>query len=350
MFLILSKTQSRKQHLQNVASSFIRIGRLLEQGYPLEAALRFVQLHVIQTTSDQIDEVLVNLKEGHSVHEAFRSFDIPASIKSFLYFYDHQGNLAQGFTHAGTLLVQRQKVLADISKLLRYPLVLIFFCALVLLLMFQFVIPHFRSFFTMMNDTPPLLTQVFFSFVNHLPYIVGGCLVILVPLILYLIVKFQKLSPYQRTMKLMSVPFCNGYVKTVITYIFALQLGKFISTGMSLQQSLLQFQKQDYLPFLQQECIQISHELHQGQSFQEILYNKVYLRTELTYVVDNGERTGYLGNDLEQYSEILFLELEEDLKKGFRLVQPILFLFVGGFVFLLFLATMLPLFQMVGSL
>ncbi|WP_332689900.1 competence type IV pilus assembly protein ComGB [Halalkalibacter lacteus] len=347
---MLSKRRLRKQHLRNVASSFIRIGRLLEQGYPLEAALKFVQLHVIHITRDQINEVLMHLKEGHSVHESFRSFDIPTSIKSFLYFYDHQGNLAQGFTHAGTLLVQREKVLSDVTKLLRYPLVLIFFCTIVLILMFQFVIPHFRSFFTMMNDSPPFLTSVFLSFVYHLPYFVCACIVILFPLIFYFLVKVKKLSPYQRTRKLMSIPFCKKYVKTVITYFFALQLGKFISTGMSLQQSLAQFQKQDYLPFFQQECVQISHELHQGRSFQEILFAKDYLRTELSYVVDNGEKAGYLGNDLEQYSEILYLELEEALKRGLRLVQPVLFLLVGGFVFLLFLATMLPLFQMLGSL
>jgi competence protein ComGB len=323
---------------------------LLEQGYSLEAALKFIQLHVIQVTKEQIDEVLVNLQEGHPVHEAFRSFDIPASIKAFLYFYDHQGDLAQGFHHAGTLLVQREKVLTDITKLLRYPFALLFFCTVVLVLMFQFVVPHFRSFFTMMNSTPPLLTDIFLSFVYHLPHLVGICVVILIPFLFYFLVKVKKLSPYQRTMKLISIPFCKRYVKTVITYFFSLQIGKFISTGMSLQQALTQFQQQDYLPFLQQECLQISHELHQGRSFQEILNGKAYLRTEISFVVDNGERTGYLGNDLEQYSEILYLELEEALKRGLRLVQPILFLFVGGFVFLLFLATMLPLFQMLGSL
>ncbi|WP_332633048.1 competence type IV pilus assembly protein ComGB [Halalkalibacter flavus] len=350
MLLILSKSQRKKKYLRDVADSFIRIGRLLEQGYPLEVALTFIQMHVMKMTREQFKIVIVNLQEGHSVHESFRFFDMPKSIKSFLYFYENQGEISEGFTHAGELLRYREKTIYEVSKLIRYPVALLFFCMIVLFLMFRFVLPHFRSYFAMVTEAPPFLFRILLFFLFNLPYLFGVLVLCLLIISIYLYPKMKQYTPYERTMKLLSLPVGKQHVKTVITYFFALQLGRLIRTGMSLQQGLKQFENQDYLPFLQQECVQISHELNQGHSFQEIVKMKDYFRRELSFVIDNGERTGFLGSDLEQYSDILYLELEDSIQRVLNLVQPVLFLVIGGFVFILFFITMLPLFQMLGGL
>ncbi|KHF37765.1 competence type IV pilus assembly protein ComGB [Halalkalibacter okhensis] len=350
MLLILSKRRGKKKYLRDVADSFVRIGRLLEQGYPIEVALTFIQLHVMKRTREQFETVIVNLKEGHSVHESFRFFDMPKSIKSFLYFYEHQGKLADGFKHAGNLLRYREKTIYELSKLLRYPIALLFFCFVVLLLMFQFVLPHFRSYFTMLAESPPFFTSIFLTFLFNLPYLFCGLVLFLLLISILIFSKVKRFTPYERTVKLLSLPIGRLYVKTVITYFFSLQLGRLIRTGMSLQQALKQFEYQDYLPFLQQESVQMLHELDRGHSFEEIVKSKDYLRNELSFVIDNGERTGFLGSDLEQYSDILYLELEDSIQRVMNLVQPLLFVIVGGVVFLLFIITMLPLFQMLGGL
>ncbi|MFC0561934.1 competence type IV pilus assembly protein ComGB [Halalkalibacter alkalisediminis] len=338
------------KHLRTVATSFIRIGRLLEQGYPIEMALRFIQFHVSSNINEQIEQVLIQLKDGHPVHEAFQSFDIPNSIKSFLFFYEQQGQLAQGFTQAGMLLNHREKVMNELTKLLRYPLTLIFLCGLVIVLMFQFVFPHFRSFFTMLSESPPLFTKMFMQLLYLIPYLIMASVIMLLLSTLYILIKMKKWSVKKKIMKLMNIPFCKNHVQNIISYFFSLQLGKLLIAGMTLQEALLQFEKQEYLPFFQQECYQISCELQQGRPFNEILKEKVYFCKELSFVVDNGEKTGYLAVDLQHYSDILFQELENSLQKGLRLVQPILFIIIGGFIFLLFIATLLPMFQMIGAI
>ncbi|WP_227936866.1 competence type IV pilus assembly protein ComGB [Alkalihalobacillus deserti] len=339
-----------KKHLRTVATSFIRIGRLLEQGYPLETALRFIQLHVGIKIKEQIEQVLLHLKEGHPVHEACQSFEIPNSIKSFLYFYEQQGQLAQGFNQAGMLLNHREKIITELTKLLRYPLTLLLLCGLVLILMFQFVFPHFRSIFTMMSESPPLFTKMFMQFLFQLPYFMIIGLVVLLFSALFIRFKMKKWSVSERIMKLLNVPFCKNHVQIIISYFFSLQLGKLLSAGLTLQEALLQFEKQEYVSFLQLECMQISSELQKGRPFREILKEKAFFCDELSVVVDNGEKTGYLAGDLEHYSDILFQELEDSLQKGLRMIQPMLFLMIGGFIFLLFIATMLPMFQMIGAL
>ncbi|ARK31435.1 type II secretion system F family protein [Halalkalibacter krulwichiae] len=148
----------------------------------------------------------------------------------------------------------------------------------------------------------------------------------------------------------MKVPLLKKYVQITLSYVFSLQLGKLLLAGMTLQQSLKHFENQDYLPFFQQECFLISIQLQRGQPFYEILEDKSYFCNELAVVVTNGEKTGYLAKDLEQYSDILLQELDDSIQKIIRLIQPTLFILVGGLVFLLFLVTLVPVFQMIGSM
>ncbi|GAE25332.1 late competence protein [Halalkalibacter wakoensis JCM 9140] len=349
MFPIIFRNRKTKQHHRDVANSFLRIGRLLQQGYPLEAAIIFMEPHVTVQTSSQFSYVLNLLKEGHPVYEAFQSIDIPTSIKALLYFYHYQGDIAEGFLHAGTLLRYREKIFGELNKLIRYPVALLFFCLVVFVLMYQFVLPHFQSYFSTMSESPSVITSIFLSFLNHLPYLFGGGILVLTLTCFYIIYQSNQLTHYEKIIRLLSLPILKRYVKLIITYFFSLQLGKLMTAGMSLQQALKQFELQNYLPFLQQESVQISHELHQGNSFKEIVRSKQYLKEELAFVIDNGQKTGYLGSDLEQYSDILFSELEETIQRLLHLIQPILFFVIGGFVFLLFLITMLPLFQMLGG-
>ncbi|ARK31436.1 type II secretion system F family protein [Halalkalibacter krulwichiae] len=161
-----------KGSYQVTAKAFIRIGSLLDQGYPLETALSFIKLHVKRKTKEQLEVALEQLKEGHSVHESFQSFEIPSSIRFFLYFYEQQGDIAQGFNQVGQLLLNREKVKSEVMKLLRYPLTLLSLCGLLLMLMFQFVFPHFHSFFSTMSNSPPLFVLLLMEFLSYFPYLI----------------------------------------------------------------------------------------------------------------------------------------------------------------------------------
>ncbi|GAE37082.1 competence type IV pilus assembly protein ComGB [Halalkalibacter akibai] len=341
--------QRKRQHILLIANSLLRIGRLLQLGYPLETALKFIQLHVNLELQMQLGEVLIQLKEGHPVHVAFDYVDIPSSIKSFLYFYERQGQLAEGFTQAGTLLHHQLKMTNELWKLLRYPSTLLMLCGVVLLLMFHFVIPHFQTVFNLMTNTPPFYTIIFMKILLLTPYFLSAFFLLLLCLFVIVQIKWRKWTAHDRIQLFLKFPICRRYVQMIISYVFSLHLGRLLQSGMTLQQALVEFENQNYLPFFREECTVIKSELLQGQPLYEILREKHFFCEELSIVVNNGEKTGYLAADLEHYGDILMEELEEEVQKGLRIVQPALFVVIGGFVFILFLVTMLPLFHMLGT-
>ncbi|MEK4565615.1 competence type IV pilus assembly protein ComGB [Alkalihalobacillus sp. FSL R5-0424] len=332
------------------AKRLIRIGNLLQQGYSMDAALSFIALHGNETVQVQLEHVQADLHSGVRIHEAFEHLNLPADILSFIYFYEEQGEVANGFIQAGIVFEGREKTRVQIQKLLRYPLVLGWAGVMVLIIVQQFIVPHFQNLFVSMNSNPPALTAFFFKFLENLPLIACGILVVLISLYMYYRVKIKPMPPHLKINKLLQLKITRRVTCRILTYYFSLQFGRLLAGGMSIQHALSIFEQQSHLPFFQHEAVQMKRELQQGESLSQMLQNRHYFLKDLSFVVENGNRTGYLASDLQNYSELLFVDLEESLKKGMAFLQPVFFIGMGGFIFVVFLSVMLPMFEMIGAL
>ncbi|WP_100373471.1 competence type IV pilus assembly protein ComGB [Bacillus sp. FJAT-45037] len=334
----------------NYAKTLHRLGVLLEQGYKMDDALAFMLIHVPDSMKQPLEQVKIALREGQEIHRAFSLFPIPSDIVAFLYFYQFHGQVSEGFIKAGELLKKRQEAKEQVQKLLRYPILLVWICFVVLLVLHQFVVPHFTTLFDTLGGEPPLLTTFVLQSLKAVPYVGFLFLFCLGALAGYLILSKKKWSPKRRMQFYLKVPFLSTMVQQVCTYFFSLQFGRLLLTGTSLQQALSIFEKQEHLPFMQQEAVSLKAELRLGVSLHTLIRKREYFTQELAFVIENGERTGYLGSDLENFSYLIYNEMDDKLKKFMDFLQPIVFLFIGGFIFILFLAIMLPMFQMISTI
>ncbi|MBM0067705.1 competence type IV pilus assembly protein ComGB [Alkalicoccobacillus gibsonii] len=340
----------RKINQLEQAKRLIRIGTLLQQGYTMEAALSFISLHANEEIKEQLNQVQMDLHSGMRIHEAFERLHLPADILSFIYFYEEQGEVANGFIQAGIVFQGREKTRVQIQKLLRYPLVLGWAGVMVLIIVQQFIVPHFQNLFVSMNSNPPALTAFFFKILENLPLIAFVFFILLFVLYLYYRIKIKPIPPHLKINKLLQLKITRELTRRILTYYFSLQFGRLLGGGMSIQHALSIFEEQTHLPFFQHEAVLMKRELQQGESLTQMLQNRYYFLKDLSFVVENGNRTGYLASDLQNYSELLFTDLEESLKKGLALLQPIFFIGMGGFIFIVFLSVMLPMFEMIGAL
>ncbi|MEY8751548.1 competence type IV pilus assembly protein ComGB [Alkalicoccobacillus gibsonii] len=340
----------RKINQLEQAKRLIRIGTLLQQGYTMEAALSFISLHANEEIKEQLNQVQTDLHSGMRIHEAFERLHLPADILSFIYFYEEQGEVANGFIQAGIVFQGREKTRVQIQKLLRYPLVLGWAGVMVLIIVQQFIVPHFQNLFVSMNSNPPALTAFFFKILENLPLIAFVFFILLFVLYMYYRIKIKPIPPHLKINKLLQLKITRELTRRILTYYFSLQFGRLLGGGMSIQHALSIFEEQTHLPFFQHEAVLMKRELQQGESLTQMLQNRYYFLKDLSFVVENGNRTGYLASDLQNYSELLFTDLEESLKKGLSLLQPIFFIGMGGFIFVVFLSVMLPMFEMIGAL
>lgn len=334
-----------KKRIPNVLK---RIGRLLEQGYPLDISLIFIKQYVSKQIEHSLDVVLAHLKEGYTIHESFSLIKVPKSTLLFLYFYEKQGDISEGFIQAGTYLEQQMKFKQQFLKLISYPLILISFCLFLLGFMYQFVLPNFKSYF-LTTQSSSIYSELLLQGVYYLPYTLPVIFISLLVVFGFYYIKLKAKSAYDLALHFISFPILGMFLQTLITYFFSLQLGRLLCAGMSIKQSLQQFEQQNYYSLFQLEGINLMNGLRDGYTLPDLIgVSPLYLK-ELGFVLENGAKTGYLATDLIQYSEILYLELEYLIQKYLKRIQPVAFLIVGGFIFLLFLLTLMPIYEMMNN-
>ncbi|KGA97295.1 hypothetical protein AJ85_14075 [Alkalihalobacillus alcalophilus ATCC 27647 = CGMCC 1.3604] len=347
--MVKNRIRLRKNH-QALVNQLARIAQLLEQGYPLTIALSFIKLHASIEHQQLYAKVEEDLKAGVSVSEAFEVFALPNDVLSFIYFYEQQGDLAKAFKQASDLYRKKEKTKKELSKILRYPLVLIWITVLMSLMLQQFIAPHLTQMFLSFQGTPPFITSLFFLVIDFMPLFSVSLIGTVFVIGIYYLYVIKKSNASRKMNLLLKIPLIKSFMKQILTYFFALQLGHLLESGMSVRHALSIFENQHYLSFFREEVSLIKSELIQGHSLFEIMSTRTFFMNELALVIENGERTGYLGKDLQSYSELLFFDLEDKIQKLFAMIQPAFFILMGGFVLFLFLAVMLPMFTLIGTL
>ncbi|KMK77335.1 competence type IV pilus assembly protein ComGB [Alkalihalobacillus pseudalcaliphilus] len=346
MSLFKRKTKNSKRI---ITDHLYRISRLLQQGYSISAALSFMKVHSSTHMKILYEHIEADLNEGVHISEAFSRLGLSKDILSFLYFFERQGNLEEGFLFASKLSQRKERVKKDFMKIIRYPLALIWITLLVVLMLQQVVIPQLVTIYASFSGERPAMTSFLFSVIQSTPYIIACLSFVLVLLFFSYMVYIRPKSSVYQVRLLLKFPHVHQFVRSIITYYFSLQLGRLLESGMAIGQALSVFLEQNYLDFYEGEVKEIQSLLTQGFSFYEIMKAHPYFLTELAFVIDNGEKTGFLGKDLQSYSEILYADIERSIEKFFAVLQPLFFIVIGSFILFLFIAIMLPMFSLFES-
>ncbi|MBM7840342.1 competence protein ComGB [Alkalihalobacillus xiaoxiensis] len=343
---IKKKIRSTDEHILFIR----RLGELLSKGYEIEQALRFLHVQASSNLQANIEFIRNELKRGSSVCASLNSLNLAGEIQSFIYFYEEQGRLAEGLVEAAHLAQKRTILKKQFQKLLRYPVFLIWGVVIALIIVNQFIVPHFISLFQTMQNSPPLLTRLFFSFLSIFPY-VALFLFIVGAICAYIITqKYKTKSAHEKMAVLLKLNQSKIVVQQLVSYFFSMQLGRLLSTGMTIQQALSIFEKQNYLAFFRQEAYYMRTALMKGDALFTYIGNRDYYTNELAIIVENGMKTGKVAEDLQYYSQWLFQEIEETIQKRMAIMQPFLLIGVGGFILMLFLVVMLPMYEMIDSM
>ncbi len=117
-----------------------------------------------------------------------------------------------------------------------------------------------------------------------------------------------------------------------------------------MHEALTIMMKQKYHPFFQYEAARIERQLIAGEPLQSIIDKSGYYEKELSYIITHGQANGNLANELGDYSEHIIEKVEQKIKRMLFVIQPILFTCLGVIVILMYLAMIMPMFQMMNSI
>ncbi|WP_017726959.1 competence type IV pilus assembly protein ComGB [Halalkalibacterium ligniniphilum] len=347
---MLSRLTRKKWTNRKKAQFLIHVGRLLEQGYRIHDALAFLSLHQTAPVQTKLQQIKNELKAGRSIHEAFYLIELPKDILTHLYISEKNGGVDQGFQRAGEILGQREELKARFQKLLRYPLFLLWVTCLLIFVMFQYLLPHLQHLFTSIDADMPFLTVLFFRLIEALPWFLFLSFVVSIAGLLVVYYRYRTYTSYQWMTHLVRFPILKEFLIGFLTFSFSSYLSGLLKGGLPVIEALKFFEQQNYMTFFQEEASVLLCELKNGERLSDCIEKRSHYQKELAFVIANGEKTGYLATDLQYYSMMLYRDFEDRFQQRMVMIQPILFMLIGGLVLVMFLAMMLPVFQMIGAL
>lgn len=315
---------------------------LLENGFVLTDSL------AVMKRSRQLPEILLDrfeqgLNEGESIAVAFERLGCSEKEVTQIQFALLHGNLAKTLRTLITQRQQRDKQVALFRKASLYPLFLLSIIGIVLIVLRQYLIPQLLE--------SGLLSKEHFGvrFLLSLPLIAGALLGITAVLVGGILVYGKKISTLKKALLLVKLPFFGPLYREYQTSYFTLEWGNLYKQGLESKEIIQCMLSLNNHTLMYEMASEIQSQFQLGQSFSEIIKRYQFLQPELAVIIYQGELAGKLGDELVLYSQLSLLHFSERLEQVFKVLQPILFLFVAGLVISIYAAMLVPLYQNMGG-
>jgi competence protein ComGB len=327
-----------------------RLGELLSNGYSLTEAIEFVFIGHYQNQESLKQKVLSHLQNGSTLSDTFKHAGLPLHVCSQIYFAEKHGRMAETLISAGEYLHARQKDRQSLLKVMTYPLVLLFILTGVMILLKSVLFPQFQILYSSLGYTPDSQLRFFLNFIERLPLISAALLVFFLITGVMVFSRYQSRTPMKKAEYLLRLPFLSRYLRLFYTQFFSREMSYLLNSGMSINQALTEVSKQSYRPLFKEIGERMIQELRIGKSFPETVEQFDLFTGGLIEVIKHGERRGQLPRELFIYSRFCMETLEFGGKRLLTIIQPAVFLFIGGFILLIYFSIMIPLFQVMQSL
>ncbi|TYS68068.1 hypothetical protein FZC76_09945 [Sutcliffiella horikoshii] len=327
-----------------------RMGELYSNGYSLLEALELMSIHFEADKKRNLLEAIQELQKGYSIHRVLEGLRFHQDILSLLFFSQKHGNLGQAFRTGGNLLERKRQYREKTMSILKYPILLIFLVLIMFIFVQLILLPQFHLLFSQMNISLSPVISLFFNLVVRIPILVSIIVFCFLATYLFFKVYEKRISPSKRVSMLMRIPIVNTFLSLHYSHYFTQQLSTLLLSGLTINEAITVFEQQRYHPFFHVKAKEFRYRLVEGEKLEKLVESEKVFVHGLSIVIVHGQKNGKLGLELEQYSKLLLVKMQEFSEKLLGRIQPILFLGVGGFVFVLYLCIFIPMFQLLGGL
>lgn len=339
-----------KWKLKDQALFLTQLGELMENGYSLSDAIRFLKYQKPKAKQADLQEVLLDFKNGYPLHYVLTKMRFHPQLVSYIFYGEQYGELSLSLKEGGQYWTKRTIDMDKIKKILIYPIFLLFFVGTVFLILQSVLLPKFETLFTTMS-----IEQNFFltfvlaasAFLPNIPWIL-----LLILLLAFLIKRFwfSKLCPLKQRIFILRIPVIGMFTRLYDTHFFASQLSGLLSGGFSINETFKLFEQNQRQPFYQKLCELVKHDLVEGKKLEDIFQQLPYFDKNLYIVMANGQKYGRLEAELFHFSRYVLAKIEERMTFLLRVIQPLLFSLIGLLVVSIYLAVLMPMFSLLDGI
>ena len=327
-----------------------QLATLLEASTPIVEALNITAK---QLKNKNLIYILYNLKEeiiqGKRLGSSMKKFPgvFSDTYISMVTAGDSSGNLDIVFTKLADYLEESASIKQKVISALTYPIVLIGFSIVVIISLLAFVLPQVVGQFIKAGAELPFITKFLIGISNNIiPILI--IFAVLFAIIFYSYKNYvrkieNKISFDQRVL---NIPLLGNFILNSELERFSSTMELLLASGTNLDVALDECSKIFDNKFLSKIVVDAKNDVVEGKDFIVSLKNEGIFPDIFIQLISSGYRSGNLAKMFNKVSHFMKSEIENKRAIFLSLLEPVVIIFMGGFIMLIVLAILIPIMQM----
>ena len=327
-----------------------QIATLLEANTSIIDALKITADHI---NNKDLINILYSLREdviqgkrlGQSMTKYPGVFD--NTYSSLVTAGDSSGNLDSIFNKLADYLEESASIRQKVFSALTYPFILIGFSIIVIIGLLIFVLPQVINQFIKAGAELPLITKLLLGLSNNIFTIIliSFCLV-LAAMFFYKRYTANIDNHIQVHKKLLNVPLIGNFILVSEIERFSSTMALIMESGTNLDTALEESAKVFNNKYLCSKVIESKNDVIEGKDFiyslnQSNIFPEIFIQ-----LISSGYKSGNIIKMFYKASSFLKNEIESKRSLFLSLLEPIVIIFMGGFIMLIVIAILIPIMQM----
>ena len=260
---------------------------------------------------------------------------------------DSSGNLDTIFNKLADYLEESASIRQKVISALTYPFILVGFSIIVIISLLVFVLPQVINQFIKAGAELPLITKLLLGLSNNIFIILFVILAIYIGLAL-LYKKFiseenNHISAHKQFLK---IPLIGNFILTSEIERFSSTMALIMESGTNLDTALDESAKVFNNKYLNSLLIEAKNDVIEGNDFIYTLNQTNIFLDIFIQLISSGYKSGNLIKMFHKSSDYLKNEIETKRSIFLSLLEPLVIIFMGGFIMLIVLAILIPIMQM----
>ena len=343
-------TKSLKVKNKDIVIMTRQLSTLLDANTPIVDAL---EITAKQLKNKDLIYVLFSLKEdivqGKRLGNSMKKFP---SIFSDTYISmvtagDSSGNLDVVFSRLADYLEESASIRQKVLSALTYPLILVAFSIIVIMSLLVFVLPQVVNQFIKAGAELPLITKILLGISSNIIPIT--IVIILSGIGLYLLYKnYTKTvkNKIKAHKKMLELPLLGNFLLNSELEKFSSTMELLLASGTNLDVALEECSNVFSNKYLANIIINTKNDVVEGKDFINSLKQDAALPDIFIQLVSSGYRSGNLVKMFNKVAQFMKSEIESKRSIFLSLLEPIVIIFMGGFIMMIVLAILIPIMQM----
>jgi len=257
------------------------------------------------------------------------------------------GSLPEVLRRLGDYYTRRDKFAKKIQTALAYPIFVVSFVFVILIIMMVLIIPRFRLIFSQMGNKLPAFTQTFMNFYD---IVASNSLVIIVLLVSFVVLFLVYNKTHEGHMKLCKLalrfPLFGRIASQAFIATFCRTMATLLSAGVSIIESFDILSEMTNNAVIKDAVLHSKENLIEGSGVSGAMLGTGFFPNMVTRMVQVGETSGTLPVVLERASDYYETKMDATITTLLNLLGPAVIVIVGVGVLVVVVALYLPIFSM----